>query len=272
MVRHCNVMEKYWSDEAGVLDWISALLIRVPNNSFWPLLGLSILICKFWFKYVVLAAEGGAFVSHQTVWRTSCFLGASLFAITFTSLIFCQVTLHGSELEVILGFWKVAVWSLCAQTFVQRYKWDVLASVDTSFGRERDSLSHSPCDPSKLPPILTSLCWSHPRRFYKLIWAWLESCWKGADTPACIFFTKENYWAESEAMRFLKSTLVFLLIFFNSSPHFSQRQQRNSALPPSSSWDRTGSAPASRQLLSSLPAYFPSSPPPWNTICFLPSN
>ena len=107
------------------------------------------------------------------------------------------------------------MWSLCTHAFVRRYKWDVLASVAASFGRERGSLNHAPAAASRLPGLLTSLCPSLPGRLYRLIWAWLES-WlkkkkKKRQILLLISFLKRVTVLNLEARGYFKSVLIFRL-------------------------------------------------------------
>lgn len=87
---------------------------------------------------------------HCSFGEAAVFWGPNLFTITCTFagvFFFCfEVTTVWVKVGSYSRLLKVAGWSLYAHTFVQCYKWDVLASVvtSTSFGRERDSLSHFP--------------------------------------------------------------------------------------------------------------------------------
>lgn len=85
-------------------------------------------------------------------------------------------------------------------------KWDVLASVAASLGRERR--------PESLALLLLPSALRSPLpcaddilgdSLFKLVLTWLERWWyKGVITVVHILFQKDNHCAESEAMRHLK--------------------------------------------------------------------
>lgn len=156
------------------------------------------------------------------------------------------------------------MWSLCTHAFVRRYKWDVLASVAASFGRERGSLNHAPAAASRLPGLLTLLCPSLPRRLYRLIWAWLESWFKKKkQILLLISFLKRVTVLNLEARRYFKSVLIFRLAFFpppmNGLPRWCHRGQWSSVCLLAPHWiDRQESHKPSLYC----PLIFPSSPPP----------
>lgn len=80
------------------------------------------------------------------------------------------------------------------------YKWDVLASVAASFGRERGSLNHAPAAASRLPGLLASLCPSPPGRLStdSSGFGWRVGLKKKkADSPVDKLFKKESHCAES---------------------------------------------------------------------------
>ena len=178
---------------------------------------------------------------------------------------------NGLNLEVILASWKVAVWSLCTHAFVRHYKWDVLASVAASFGRERGSLNHTPAAASRLPGLLTSLCPSPPRRLYRLSWPWLESWFKKkkkADAPVDKLLKKESHcWILKPEG--ISSPCWFFINprpTMNGLPRCCHRGQWSSVCLPAPHWtDRQESHKPSVYR----PLIFPSSPPLWNAICFL---
>lgn len=200
---------------------------------------------------------------------THSWWGPFLFPVSFNLLIFLGAgkwPVYGLNWEVVLGFWRVAVWSSHASTFVQYYKWDVLAPVAASLGRERAWVTLPWCFFQALSTLLPSLCWSHPRRLSlqtSFAFAW-ESGVKKQLLLYPFLKGKSLCWVSGHDVFKVDAGLFIYLILNGQCSPFSLRCSRGTQF-----WT-TSPAGVGRSLPCHKPVF--TGPHLWSPVCFLHSN